>query len=81
MTRPLHGHGRRRAAMKRTSVRNATVLILAVRLSAWSQAMIDFPNHQLHNFYVGERTYEHAVAMGYRLVPWSGKVNKNGHPE
>lgn len=29
---------------------------------------IDYPNHHIHNFSVNSDTYEHAVAMGYRLV-------------
>jgi hypothetical protein len=42
-----------------------------------AQEPADSPNHHLHNFDVSERTFEHAVAMGYRLVPSSGNVNRN----
>ena len=36
----------------------------------------DFPNHHRHNFYVSERTFESAVAMGYRAraVEWQCKL-------
>ncbi len=39
-----------------------------------------FPNHNLHNFYVSEATYEHAAAMGYRFVPFSKAVDRDGNP-
>ena len=65
--------------MKRMDIA-ATVLVLAGTTIAQAQDAFDFPNHHLHNFYVSERTYEHAVAMGYRLVPASSSVDRDSSP-
>ena len=45
-----------------------------------AQEAFDWPNHHLHNFHVSARTYEHAVAMGYRLVPASCSVDRDSNP-
>lgn len=58
----------------------AAVLVLSVTTIGQAQETFDFPNHHLHNFYVSERTYEHAVAMGYRLVPSSNAVGRESNP-
>lgn len=60
------------------------IVVILVILSGTSKGQLqesfDFPNHHLHNFYVNEKTYEHAVAMGYRLVPWSETVDRENSP-
>ena len=55
----------------------ATILTLSATIAGQAQEAFDFPNHHLHNFYVNERTCEHAIAMGYRLVPSGRAVESN----
>lgn len=57
-----------------------TLLALVAVPAARAQKVLDHPNHNLHNFFVSERTYEHAVAMGYRLVPASSRVDLEANP-
>jgi hypothetical protein len=58
----------------------ATILASCATTTAQAQEAFDFPNHHLHNFHVSDRTYEHAVAMGYRLVPSSNSVDRESNP-
>jgi hypothetical protein len=58
----------------------ATMVVLCATSPVRAQKAFDFPNHHLHNFYVSKRTYEHAVAMGYRLVPSSHAVDRDSSP-
>ena len=67
--------------MKTTVFVLATILVHAAGLPGQEQQAFDFPNHHLHNFGVNERTYEHAMAMGYRLVPAGGHVDRDRKPE
>jgi hypothetical protein len=67
--------------MKTTAFVLATILVHAAGLPGQEQQAFDFPNHHLHNFGVNERTYEHARAMGYRLVPAGGHVDRDRKPE
>jgi hypothetical protein len=67
--------------MKKTALALAAILAQASGLAGQDRPAFDFPNHHLHNFSVGERTYEHAVAMGYRLLPAGGKVDRDRRPE
>jgi hypothetical protein len=53
---------------------------IALSPLAQDQSSVDFPNHHMHTFHVSENTYEHAVAMGYRLVVYSGS-HWAGKPE
>ena len=64
--------------MKKIAMIAAAAALLTVT-AAQAQKAFDFPNHHLHNFYVSERTYEHAVAMGYRLVPSSNAVDRDSN--
>ena len=56
------------------------ILVCVSGLSGQDQRAFDYPNHHLHNFFVSKRTYEHAVAMGYRLVTAGGQVDRDSKP-
>ncbi len=66
--------------MRRITIIAVATLAHTVTFAGQAQEAIDFPNHHLHNFYVSEHTYEHAVAMGYRLVPTSSTIDRRSDP-
>jgi len=49
-------------------------------LHAGGRGTIDFPNHHIHNFTVNAETYEHALAMGYRLVTHDSSIDPSRIP-
>lgn len=67
--------------MSRTTLGIITILVSFATTAGSAQDTFDFANHHLHNFYISERTYERALAMGYRLVPSSNNIDRKGNPE